>query len=289
MDFTEFTTARYRLNGDPNLCNLFKLIAIENWNRLAFAYSRSARSLYETTLTQNLVFTFQAFAHQYPNLNIQIDEALNEARNGNDLELLIRFPAEDVEFYAVVQAKKINRNGKYYKLEHGRQIEHLIDYAEENGAVPFYLFYNVLPSLASEMQNAEEWGCTFVPAEYLFANYYQKRKFRQKDGRVVWKWLYPHFGELHPSIGFPWHKLVCNKRSEDLREYLGEHQYTGIRELDTMKNTILPNSGFFPLGTIQPFHHATGQRETLADGWKNHLDSDSEEFAPQFRLTLTID
>jgi len=77
---------------------------------------------------QNLIFSINAHNDQY-GLNIGIFEAANENTNGNDFELIIRYPSEGVEFYAPVQAKKVYRNGRYLSLDHGDQIESLIKYA----------------------------------------------------------------------------------------------------------------------------------------------------------------
>lgn len=250
MDYTQLTAARHALQGDPGLCNLFKFIASETWNRLAFAYARRERSLYETTLTQNLVFTIQSFVQEYPNLNIEILEAADEATNGNDLELILRFPAENKEFYAAIQAKKIDRNGRYYKLEHGRQIEHLIAYADSNNAMPLYLLYNSVAKPQFPYPNVQEWGCSLISAHYLRDNYYQKRWFTAKNGQGTWKWKFPHFYDLHPTHALPWHQLVC--------------EIEKIESLESRFSSEMPFGKGIARNYLPGFNHIGSAREFVA-------------------------
>ena len=93
MDYTEYTAAKNRLGVNPNLCDLFKLLAIETWKRIEYAYIKERIKVYETTLTQNLIFSINAYSDQY-GLNIDIFEATDEKTNGNDLELIIKYPDE---------------------------------------------------------------------------------------------------------------------------------------------------------------------------------------------------
>src|SRR5688500_3943716 len=102
MDYTEYTAVKKRFMSTPNLCDLFKLLAIETWKRIEYAYLKPGIKVFETTITQNLIFTINAYNDQY-NLDIEIFEALNENVNGNDFELIIKFPAEGLEYYAPIQ------------------------------------------------------------------------------------------------------------------------------------------------------------------------------------------
>lgn len=105
MDYTEYTAVKNKFITSHNLCDLFKLLSIETRKRIEYAYLKPGIKVFETTITQNLIFSINAYNDQY-GLNIEIFEARDEATNGNDLELVIRYPSYGVEFYAPIQAKK---------------------------------------------------------------------------------------------------------------------------------------------------------------------------------------
>ncbi len=253
MDFTSYTAAKNNFIGNPNLCELFKLISIETWKRLEYAYLKPGVKVFETTLTQNLIFTINTFNDQY-GLNISIFEALDEKRNGNDFELIIKFPNDGIEFYAPIQAKKLYKNGKYTSLDHGNQIVSLINYANERQAIPFYLLFNYSNELRINhigFNNPFELhGCSIIEAKYLFDNFYNKKN-RKSKGINFLGWEIPGFLELNPSPAFPWHELVCVKSAEDL---LNKLYYPRISRKPNLKEiignlTIEPN-GFYPINTF---------------------------------------
>ncbi len=156
---------------------------------MEYAYLKPRVRLFETTITQNIIFTINAYNDQH-GLNIQILEAEDEKTNGNDFELIIKFPADGVEYYAPVQAKKVYRNGKYYSMDHGNQIESLISYASERDSKPLYLLYNFKQSPSAHTLHpnpVELMGCSLINAEFLYQNYYNKRKKRNGDDA----WLIP--------------------------------------------------------------------------------------------------
>src|SRR5688500_9990995 len=124
MDYTVYTAVKNQFTAQPNLCDLFKLLSIETWKRIEYAYIKPRIKVYETTITKNLIFTINANNEQFY-MNIDILEALDEKTNGNDFELIIRYPGEGLEFYTTIQAKKINRHGKYSTMDHGVQIQSL--------------------------------------------------------------------------------------------------------------------------------------------------------------------
>src|SRR5262245_16984581 len=115
MDYTEYTVVKNRFATDPNLCDLFRLLSIETWKMIEYAYIKPRVKVFETTVTQNLIFSINAFNDQY-RLNIEVLEALDEKTNGNDFELIIRFPDDGIEYYAPIQAKKVYRNGRYLSM-----------------------------------------------------------------------------------------------------------------------------------------------------------------------------
>lgn len=259
MDYTEYTAVKNKFAKMPNLCDLFKLLSIETWKRMEHAYLKRGMRVYETTITQNLIFTINAFNEQY-DLNVDIFEAIDERTNGNDFELIIRFPDEKLEFYAPVQAKKVYRDGRYVSMDHGNQIESLVNYANVKDARPFYLLYNFTPEPlrdgATFSNPLELTGCTLIPADYLFATYYNRRT--KRNGTLGWK--IPVFDDLNPDRAFGWHELVCPSNSTDLLKLLKSKKI--IAADLTIDNLISQNRelkmGFYPLNTI-----------SVEDKWEN--------------------
>jgi hypothetical protein len=249
MDYTDFTAIKNRLAKSPNLCDLFKLISIETWSRMEYAYLKPRIKVFETTLTQNLIFTLNAYSEQYK-LDIDIFEALDEKTNGNDFELIIRYPTEGVEFYAPIQAKKVYRNGKYNSVEHGDQIETLLKYAKKNKAKPLYLLFNYS---STKKLNTEDFGCTLVSAEYLYNNYYNKRTVFDRHRKSRQKWIIPTFDNLNPSPAFPWHDIVCETSAYNLLSKLintgvvPKVEYTSSLPTNNIVNEEI---GFYPIDTF---------------------------------------
>lgn len=255
MDYTEYTAAKNRLSSSPNLCDLFKLLSIETWKRIEYAYLRKGIKVFETTITQNLIFSINAYNDQY-GLGIEIFEAADEKTNGNDFELIIKFPAEGLEFYSPVQAKKTYRDGKYLSMDHGDQIDSLINYALKTKSTPLYLLYNFTSAptgtLTSIKNPIDLFGCTLIPASYLHSNYYKKRSRVKADGTTELTWKIPNFNDLNPSPAFPWHKIVCPDSSTKLRKVLEDAGI--IKPIDSKGSVGLVKlddvQGFYPIGTF---------------------------------------
>ena len=49
MDYTEYTAVKNRFSATPNLCDLFKLLSIETWKRIEYAYLKSGVKVFEVT------------------------------------------------------------------------------------------------------------------------------------------------------------------------------------------------------------------------------------------------
>jgi len=253
MDYTEYSAVKNRFSVTPTLCDLFKLLSIETWKRIEYAYLKPGVKVFETTITQNLIFSINAYNDQY-NLNIDIFEALDEKTNGNDFELIIRFPADGISYYAPIQAKKIYRTGKYDSMDHGVQIESLMDYANRNDAKPFYLLYNFTTTPINDGVTLttpnELTGCTLVSADYLFNNHYNQRTNRNGD----LAWLIPDFYDLNPNEAFPWHELVCPNNVKEFYDKLknkgviDKNQVFQVEELAELNNNL--KQGFYPLNTF---------------------------------------
>jgi hypothetical protein len=253
MDYTEYTAVKNRFSTTPNLCDLFKLLSIETWKRIEYAYLKRHVKVFETTVTQNLIFSINAYRDQY-NLNIDVFEARSEKTNGNDFELIIRFPADGIEYYAPIQAKKVYRDGRYLSMDHGVQIESLINYANANKAKPLYLLYNFAASPfrtgVTLSTPPELLGCTLISAEYLFNNHYNKKA--KRDGTYTWR--IPHFYDLNPANTFPWHELVCPNNVTDFYQKLQEKGLATRRTTSSVADLITVNQdlkqGFYPINTF---------------------------------------
>ena len=109
------------------LCDEMKNLSIETWERIGFARSRPGLKIYETTITQNLLFELKKFSERHKITQIDMFEATNEKTNGNDLEIFLRVGSKYL--CLPTQAKIIYGNGKYPRMEHGNQINDLMSYS----------------------------------------------------------------------------------------------------------------------------------------------------------------
>jgi hypothetical protein len=126
-----------------NIEEFLKRISWSVWDRIGFARTRRGLKIFETTITQNLLFNIM-YAHQYLKLPIYLFEAHSEATNGNDIEFFIQCGNNYVLF--PVQAKIIYPNNKYKMIDHlvggKQQIDLLTDYAKQKQGYPIYWLYN---------------------------------------------------------------------------------------------------------------------------------------------------
>jgi len=230
---------------------LFKQIAIDTWDR--FIFSKQVNIKYsETTITENLLFKLHQ--HQIINKNndIQIYEATDEKKNGNDLEIFLEIKPNKYLFL-VVQAKKIHiATQKYKNISHKvgntsqYQIDLLDNYAKLNHAIPLYLMYNYAPTF--NKKNKKDYGCSLVCSNYIKNNYYSNIK----------NWKIPSFNDLHHNkagicqalplyfLGIPKYfekfiQQVCNSKYKIFKgnEIIYEKYWKSIDENDecTLKDS----------------------------------------------------
>jgi hypothetical protein len=185
--------------------------AIETWQRIAFIWTHQQGKLYETTLTQNLVFQLYYQFHE-KKLPFELWEALDEKANGNDLELAV----ETSSGYLLLpcQAKIVRQSGRYSKMNYATngkfQIESLLDYAQSIRGMAIYLLYNssdndsyIRRHWTKQYEQANTLGCSVVPAGYLYEKYCPASLLTGKR-----KWRIPSFEELHPTPGLPLHEFI---------------------------------------------------------------------------------
>lgn len=218
----------------PSVCNWFQYFAQETWDRIGYVRTRKGLRIWETTVTQNLIFEFHTSKQLYnpiiPNTwGIEILEAVNESSNGNDIELFVQ-TTDGILFFAV-QAKIINHkgfkragmvDGNYPNINHivdgSNQIDLLCDYAARKGGIPLYLLYNFVNNTFKNQKlckidfEIEQYGCSISNALNIRTKYF-------KNG----SWIIPTFLNLHPENALPWFTIPCcflNKSNSEVLEML---------------------------------------------------------------------
>ena len=269
-----------------------KLFSVLTWNKIGFARTRNRLKIYETTITQELLFAFRMFA-EGTNLPIELFEALSEKTNGNDFEILIEIGYNKYVMFPC-QAKIIYANGGYKAIDHlvsnKQQITLLTNYANKYGGIPIYLFYNYFcPS--SELNkiiktlnyDIEEYGCSIVDASYIEANFFKFDNSILKINKI------PKFSHLHPSPAIPFHQVIDMVGNYNKIKYLFKHFFIHQnKEIKIYSREELLNdknwSDLVPMpyiGRIEPENQKT----------LNKLNNDEieHEFSPKFRFIFSIE
>ena len=188
-------------------CSYVRMLSFMTWRRINFCRNNKLK-IYETTITQNILFFLFSFPRLLP--GIKLYESTDESSNGNDL--LIEINTRNGLLKLPAQCKIIYSDGKYPALRHGDQINDLINYAESPGiqGIPIYIFYNwfdpftIVKNLCGIDVEASDYGCTYVDAYTLKNNF-----TRGLDSNGYPKWKIPHFNDLHPNLCDPLWRLVC--------------------------------------------------------------------------------
>lgn len=181
--------------------------SVNTWERIEFVRTRNRLKIFETTVTQNLLFEITKLSEAI-RLPIKMYESVSERTNGNDLEILLQTKKGYILFPC--QAKIIYPHDRYQQLAHvvgGReQINLLIEYAKDKGGIPMYLFYSYCSNQKwhKEVQNLipfdiRYYGCSLVNAETI------KSKFCEPDkaNNEYIKWQIPTFRDIHPQLAEP--------------------------------------------------------------------------------------
>ena len=197
VTFTEtFCMSNYEglVNLPPVLAEWLGRNAADVWDRIKFCRNQTWNRVFETTLTQNMVFSFYQL-EKYENFPVTIYESTNEKRNGNDLEFI--FAVDGQWLHVPCQCKILNKQfkypGIYHRVKDQYQIDLLLKYARINDGIPIYLFYNYYPDPDFNQSLADRWqadfrhfGCSFISAWNL-----KERFFNNPSGPV------PSFIDLH--------------------------------------------------------------------------------------------
>ena len=173
----EYFRLLIEFNNYPTLCNFLQLLAYDTWQRVEFGRTRNGFKVFETTITQNILYEFCVYTDIFPEIPMRIFEAVNEPLNGNDIELIIQ--TSQGYIIAPLQAKILYSSDDYKAMEHGNQINDLITYAASVGGTPLYLLYNYCSdpmfkhsaNLCGIPFTKEQFGCSLVSANYLLNNF----------------------------------------------------------------------------------------------------------------------
>lgn len=189
-----------------NTCLLFSQLAIEIWERINFAYSTNGFKVYETTITQNLLFQLEK-ARKHLHLNFLIREAIDEKANGNDIEFVLKSGNKCLKL--PMQAKRVKKNLRYSSFSHKTQIDDLISYAKKENGIPLYLLYNFNRNFSQKVKlcsidsDQREYGCSLIDAYYIRDN------FTHINSNNSRSWNIPIFNDLVPNPSKPWIVLPC--------------------------------------------------------------------------------
>ena len=270
-----------------HLSSLLRNLSCETWERIGFSRNRTGLKIFETTITQNIIFKI----HQHKLSNIIIYEAIDENTNGNDIELFIE--SNKGFLFLAIQSKILYKTEKYPKLEHGNQLHDLMHYAHSKGGIPFYLLYNYSKnfffndSVCGIPCNEKDFGCTLIGAEYLSVNYAFKRK--SKHGAK--KWNIPSFSDLHPKYAIPWFILTSDSAHIEDCDVMLNRMFPYIRkDYSTQINmyswdSISQSDDWYPLTLVTKYNEElTEPPELVYSTLENH--NVNERFAPKFRIIL---
>lgn len=258
---------------NQNLCDILEKLSQETWERIKFSRNRSGLKIYETTITQNLLYSIHKNNNSIP---IIIEEANDEKTNGNDLEIYLKINGGYI--FLPTQAKIIYSNYKYIQMDHIGQIDDLINYAKLNRGFPLYLLYNYVmnfipsQSICGIKLKDSHYGCTLTSAKYLYNNFAYQRL--DKNGNL--QWIIPSFHDLHPSFSFPWIILGCCQCS-DWRQIIFDKFDLNIRSLKLFSYNELKDSNWREIDFDKEYEKEIFINETY---------NEYKKFSPKFRIII---
>ncbi|WP_438710323.1 DUF6615 family protein [Aquimarina muelleri] len=194
-----------------DISEILDMISINVWDRIAFARSRKGFKIYETTITQDILYQL-ALASEVSKHGVKLFEAKSEKTNGNDIECYVK--VNDGFMFFPMQAKLMYSDNSYAQIAHRRgkidQIDLLVDYAKCKKGYPLYLLYNGFPGsmrldkLTQSYNQTKSYGVSFTSAIHI------KKNFQNKYGRIKGDpiWRIPTFQDLHTKFSRPFPALA---------------------------------------------------------------------------------
>lgn len=257
-------------------CQFFRFLSQSIWSRIDLA-RRSGFAVSETTVTENILF--EIYKEEIFSSSVRIYQSLDEAANGNDLEIAIRSSSGFIKLTA--QCKILKKSGRYDSIYHRNQIHDLVAYARDKKGIPIYIFYNfykgafTMPETLCDVDLvADDYGMTFCNAHDLKAGY----ATRGLDAKGFQKWKIPNFNDLHPSLCQPFFKLACcidsSATPEDIRRATGD----SISDISTYSLEELQNDPWWiPL---------SDESYSSLPSYSRASTGQEKKFNPRFRILI---
>lgn len=278
--------------NNPSLFNWLCMFARSSWERIEYARNNEHIHLFETTLTQNMVFEFHQFGKEqfWP---IRIYESKKERVNGSDLEIVYHTKIGYLTLYC--QCKIADKDLKYAAINHKSgnklQIELLIEHAVNFGGIPIYLFYNYCANTNYNEKLQRLWripvqnfGCSIADAYYIYKEFFRPRS----PTRPVTL----RFEDVHLNgLSYPFVALERFYLPEFIKEYIERHgpyftpgpylNWTGENSSDFFTQAV----GWDYWEPIKPSSAAIGKIE-LPINPSNSIIHQQENavFAPKYRI-----
>ena len=179
----------------------------------------------EVTTTENLLFDLSK-ANLSSIKQVKGYSIPAENKNGADWMISITQHAWTVEFR--FQAKRLYPSGRYDALKERQKIidqrDKLIQFANQDGVFPLYLFYNH-DQFTHPMRGPERlgsWGCSIASP-------------RSITGKT-----YPKPDEISPM--WPWETLVCDLGSPKLRQGIVKRIHERLKKISESSNGAVGGS-----------------------------------------------
>lgn len=277
------------LKRSPSFCKLLKLISNDTWNRIGYTRGRKGLKIYETTITQNILFYIYTYREYFKDYRIHMQEAIDESTNGNDIEIAIQTANGYVRL--PTQAKLLYASNKYEAINHEDQIGKLINYSIDIGGFPLYLLYNYSDELkiidpqiiCNENVTVEQFGCSIIDAFYLLETFTSisspiSTTTNRVPSGITWN-IIPKFNDLHPSIALPFFVLGCCEFEESEINVLISKLVKGSRFISIRfysYDELIRQNGWVDFDISK----------TINSDYSTSLKDNSIKYSPRYRIII---
>ncbi len=268
------------------------------WTRLLFARRNERAHLFETSLTQELVFRFYQLEIS-AQLPVRIYESTKESVNGNDLEIIFNTPFGYLTFCC--QCKILGHNHRYNTINHHSgntpQIELLLNHSMANNCLPVYLLYNytddnIILTRIQRNRNTliEKFGCSVLDAFYIFSRYFYPSVLKAQKFYHV-----PGFEDLHTDgWALPFAELSVIANNKEIHQFLSkpgtnilpEHYFNYMNKpVHQFYTELVPPAGWEPLirgGNI------IGKIQQDTINYPRRIYANTPGFAPEYRIMIDL-